>query len=104
MKIVNPDNSTHNVKLIPRAYTFDDITLNLYNESTKEETDIVLVYGSGFNISAGYLTITFDYDFTDGDKYQVKLTSSEVLYRGKLMATTQDTQAYSQTTDLYYYE
>ena len=104
MKIVNPTDSTHMVKLIPRTYTYDNITLNLYNESTRESADIILVYGVGFDILTGFLVITFDYDFTDGDKYQIKLTSTDVDYRGKLFATTQETQEYSQTKELYYYE
>lgn len=104
MKVVLPSNTSHVIYLIPRFYTYDDLVLNLYNESTKEETDITLLYGSSFNISDGYVSINFDHTFLEGDKYQLKITSdSDVVYRDKIFATEQTPQDYSQTSTQYYY-
>ena len=38
-------------------------------------------------------------------KFQIKITEeSEVLYRGKLLVTTQATQTFKASNELYYYE
>lgn len=99
MKVVDPNNTTHNIRLIPRAY-LEPIVLELYNEVTQVET----VVPNMAIVSDGILSISFGFTFSEGDKYQIKLSNgTEILYRGKLFATTQQPQQYKMTEGLYYY-
>ncbi len=101
MKVVNPNDATHTIRLIPRFYPKGSVTIYLYNEANKD------VYSEIITLSEadGYLSIdAITYTFEEGDKYQIKITEgSEVVYRGKIFATEQEPQEYSQTEDLYYY-
>lgn len=99
MKVVNPNNTTHVIRLIPRAY-IEPIVLELYNETTQIET----IVPNSIVVTDGIISITFDFTFSEGDKYQIKLSNgTEILYRGKLFATTQQPQQYKITEGLYYY-
>lgn len=101
MKVVNPANTSHEIVIIPRQYTYTDLVLELYNE----ETQLSEIVTNTFSTEDGLLTVGFDYDFIDGQKFQIKITEeSEVLYRGKLIATTQSTQTFKASNELYYYE
>ena len=101
MKIVNPNNASHSIKLIPRFYEITAITFDLYNEATQENTTVTNV----FNVVAGILTLDFDFTFLEDDKYQIKLSENDVvIYRDKLHATSQEPQDYKLTKGLYDYE
>lgn len=101
MNIVNPTDTTHNLIVIPRYGSPTAIVFNLYNE----ETQVSEVVANTFSYLDGYLTVSFDYDFIDGQKFQIKLVdTSVVVYRGKLMATTQTPQTFKAANELYYYE
>lgn len=101
MKVVNPIDSSHQIVIIPRQYTYTILVLELYNE----ETQVKEIVANTFSTLDGLLTIGFDYNFIDGQKFQIKITEdSEVLYRGKLIVTTQNTQTFKASKDLYYYE
>ena len=51
------------------------------------------------------MTITFDYNFIENDKFTIKISDSNgVIYRDKLISTSQTTQDFKSTKDLYYYE
>ena len=59
-----------------------------------------------FDILNGKLVITFDYDFRSESRYDVAVTYTntlEVIYRGAIVATTQETQEYKLTKDKFYY-
>ena len=59
-----------------------------------------------FDIQDGKIIITFDYDFRSESRYDVAITylnTSEVIYRGIFIATTQDAQSYRLTKDKFYY-
>ena len=100
MKVVNPNNVSHTISLIPRFYS-DDLILELYNETTRAETTVV----NTVLIVDGILSMSFDFSFSENDKFQIKISKdSEILYRGKLIATTQPPQEYKLTNGLYYYE
>lgn len=100
MKIVSPNDTNHTISLIPRYYPTDAVVFTLYNESTKENTVIDNVY----TIDNGVFTIYFDYNFENKDKFQIKIEDNNIVYRGKLLVTNQETQEYKLTKDLYYYE
>lgn len=95
MKIVNPANTNHDIILIPRYYSYDNIILSFNNET-------IPCY---YTTNDGLLIINFDYDFVEGDKFKIKIKDSgEVLYNGMLIATSQDPQTFKASKDLYYYE
>jgi hypothetical protein len=101
MIVVDPDNESHTIKLIPRFYPTGFFKFDLYNEVTKETEEIVHTY----SVTNGIMSIVFDYDFTEQSKFQVKLYDGDgVIYRGKIIATSQTPQDYKQTKDLYFYE
>ena len=101
MKVVLPADATHNTILIPRYTPTTALTLSLYNEATQVSTDVA----NSYVISNGFLTITYDFTFAEGDKYQILIKeTAEVVFRGKLIATAQTPQDYKQTNGLYTYE
>ena len=101
MKVVDFNDSNHTLKLIPRFYTVNSIDISLYNESTKVTTTTTNAY----TITNGMMTYGFTHTFLDNDKYQFKLLDgATVVYRGKLIATSQTPQDYKLTNGLYTYE
>lgn len=101
MNVVNPNNTTHEIQIIPRFYPSDELVFNLYNEATQTETNVTIIY----LVENGVLTFAFDFDFTDGNRFQFKiLEGTEIVYRGKIIATTQETQNYLTDKNEYYYE
>ena len=101
MKVVNPNNASHDTVIIPRYYPAGALTLSLFNESTRVSTDVANTYAT----LNGELTITYTFTFADNDKYEILIKETdEVVYRGKIIATTQVSQAYKLSNGLYYYE
>lgn len=98
--VINPNNTTHTLKVLPRFYPDNDITVYLFNEASREEVSVSNTY----NITNGKLNITFDFTFVDKDRHQLKVSEGEkIVYRGKLVSTTQEPQDFKLTNDLYYY-
>ena len=101
MKIVNPNNASHSITLIPRFDTANLLTLNFFNESNRVTETVANTY----SIVDGNLTLNYDYTYSENQKFQIELLDgSEVVYRGKLIATTQEPQEYKLTEGLYIYE
>jgi len=130
--IINPNNTTHTISVIPRFYV-DTVTQEIQDfvdrvsadsgiveddgcikESIQEDFLSVIVTDSfknestslenTFEIENGMLVVTFDYIFTDESSYNIAINyvnTSEVIYRGLILATTQDTQDYSLTQSEY---
>jgi GT2 family glycosyltransferase len=101
MKVVSPNDTEHLIAIIPRYYTDGVLDLYLYNEATQIETLVTPIYVT----QNGILTLTFTFTFNENDKYQVKITDANgIIYRDKIFATSQDTQNFKATNDLYFYE
>lgn len=101
MKVVNPANTTHSIDIIPRFYPTEALTMVMYNEATQESSNLSVTY----TLSNGYVNFEFDFEFTESKRYQFQLSEGvNVLYVGKFLATSQETQEYKQTNGLYYYE
>ena len=101
MKVVDPLVTNHTIVLLPRYYPTETLTLELTEEATGTTTTVA----NTFSVTDGLFSLSFTYDFTDKDKYTLKLLeAAEVVYRGKLIVTSQTAQEYSQTNGLYYYE
>ena len=98
--VIDPTDSTHTLSVVPRFYPNLAIVVYLYNEASKVETTPTNTY----SISNGKLKIKFDFTFVDKDRHQIKITENDVVvYRGKLLTTTQEPQDYKQTDSLYFY-
>lgn len=111
MNVVNPNNTTHQLKLIPRYYSDSEtISLVLYNESSQEETIIPLAnpafsFSNNFVFLEDFLQVNFNFTFLEGNRFQFKIVdNTEIVYRGKLIATTQETQNYLTDKNEYHYE
>ena len=99
--IVNPNLTTHTIKLVPRFSTSNVLTLTVTDSTLGTSTDLNPNYTTGGDYK---LALTFDYTFTDESSYQLKLTdsvTSEIVYRGLVLATTQNSQSYKLTDNLY---
>lgn len=100
MNVVNPNDTTHNIFIIPRYYEVDELVLNLYNEATRLAEDVDFEY----SIIDGKMTIVFDFTFLENDRFRVKISQQdEIVYRGKLFAILQLPQEYKLTNNVYYY-
>jgi hypothetical protein len=99
MNVVIPSNTTHTLKLIPRLYPSDELVLSLFNEATQRFQTVENTY----LVTDGNLFLEFDYEFIENSKYQIRITeNNEVVYRGKLIATSQTPQDYKLTNNIYY--
>jgi len=103
MKVISPNDSTHTISLIPRFNEVTNITMFVMNETTKVETTGGLIR---YTLVNGIGSAEFTLTAADKDKYSFKLVwnGTEIIYRGKMIATTQETQDYKLTTGLYFYE
>lgn len=100
MKIINFNNTNHTIRLIPRYYPTGLLTINLWNE-IKAETTII---NGTYILSNGYLDFSFTFVFVNKDRYSFKvMENNNVVYRGKIYSTIEDTQDYKQSTYLYEY-
>tara|TARA_R110000772_G_scaffold33245_2_gene81006 strand:+ start:2117 stop:2422 length:306 start_codon:yes stop_codon:yes gene_type:complete len=100
MKILLPSVTAHEIDLIPRVYPTTALVLSLYNESTKVTTTPANTYV----ILNGILTISFTATVAEGSKYQIEITeNSIVVFRGKVLVTSQTSQEYKLTNGLYFY-
>ena len=111
MKVVNPNNTSHNITLITRFLPTGTLSFNLYNEATQEENTIsISEIGISFNdfyvLDNGYTFLIFDFLFEENQRFRITLTDSNenILYRGKLIATAEETQNYQTDNNEYYYE
>ena len=101
MIVLNPDDTSHIINFIPRYTPTNALTFITYNEATQESGNIANSYA----LIDGVILLSFDFTFIEGDKLQFEIQESgEVVYRGKMFATTQVPQDYKLTNGLYYYE
>jgi len=116
MKVVNPNDTRHTIKLISRFNTVGDLNMLLYNESTQVENNIK-ISPTGFSLTNhyqiidGYFDLTFDFVFSESDKFRIKIADfdlflgvNKVIYRGKLIAITEETQNFLADNNEFYYE
>ena len=110
MKVVSSEYTRHTVKLVSRFNTVGNLNMLLYNESTQAESNII-IYPIGFSLTyhyqiiEGYFNLTFDFVFLESDKFRIEiLEGNNIVYRGKLIATTEETQNYLADNNEYYYE
>jgi len=101
MIVVDTLETSHTLQLIPRYIPESAISFFAYNETTQESVTIPNTY----QIIDGVLKLSFDYTFEEDDKLQFELEEiGEIVFRGKIFATTQTPQDYKLTNGLYYYE
>ncbi len=99
MTVVNPEDTEHTILIIPRYYPDSGVTLSLYNEATQETETVT----NDYEIIDGNMFVNFEFTFSDNANYQLKISEGEeVVYRGKIFATTQDPQDFKLTSNVYY--
>ena len=99
MNVVLPSDETHTILIIPRYYPASSVVLSLFNEAKQTDFTVSNIYA----LTNGKMNVTFDFEFLENDKFKVKITDSEgVVYRGKLIATSQEPEQYKLTNNLYY--
>ena len=74
--------------------------MSIFDEKTGETTSPTVTSAS----TDGYTKITFDLVTREDGKYQFTLfADTDIVYRGKIWATSQDTQEYKQSNNYYEY-
>ena len=99
--IVDPNLSIHTIKIIPRYNPSNVLTLTITDSTLGTTTDVTPVYSMGGDYK---LSLVFSYTFLDESSYQLRLTdnvTTEIVYRGLVLATTQVAQKYKQTANRY---
>jgi len=99
--IVDPNLSTHTIKIVPRYNPSNALTLTITDSTLGTDTNVTTSYTTGGDYK---LSLVFSYTFTDEHSYQLKLTddvTTEIVYRGLVLATTQTAQDYKLTTNRY---
>lgn len=86
MKVFNPTNLTHTIKIIPRKY--EDVLNIVIRHELKDETTIVTDFTDG--IDNGYVTIVFPFNFKEGASYEITINGiTTLMYRDKGYATSE---------------
>lgn len=98
MKIVNYNNTNHQIKIVPRYYPIDTLEIHLHNESENINNIVPCTY----SILDGYVIINFDFDFIDKDRFSFKIMeNTNVVYMGMIFSTIEETQNYKQSNYIY---
>lgn len=100
MNVINPNTRAHELIIIPRFYPVEILALYLFNEATQTEDEIPNTY----EVINGEMFVAIDLDVNEGDKFDLKITElDQVIYRGKVVATSQEPQEYKLNTNAYYF-
>tara|TARA_B110000285_G_C14734930_1_gene428152 strand:- start:263 stop:568 length:306 start_codon:yes stop_codon:yes gene_type:complete len=100
--IINPKNTEHTLRVIPRFNPSTSLVINIKDTTTDLDEDIS-IESYAFTTTGG---IEFDFGFeaTDETRYQITIRQFKtIVYRGIMIATSQDTQDYQLTNDKYYF-
>lgn len=100
--IINPNNATHTLRIIPRFNPSASLVLNIKDTTTNLNVDIAI--GSYAFTTTGGIEFSFGLVATNETRYQLTISEgTEIVYRGIAIATAQDTQSYQLTNDKYYF-
>ena len=100
MNILNPNVSNHTITLQPRFSPIGDLFVYLTNETTKVVSDL----SNSYTYISGVLNTTFDIDVLEGDKFAIVINNqSNIIYKGKLFCTSQDSQDFKLTEGKFKY-
>jgi len=93
MLVVNPDNISNTLNVLPRYY--GDLTTNITVTITNEDNRQDLTHSlSNISINDGFLSFDTDANFINNSTYRLKITDNLVVFRGKIFATNQSKQNY----------
>lgn len=96
--VVSPTDTTHEIRIIPLFNPDSALTVTTRDEFTDSEVTHV----NTFTQLNGYLTITFDYTFTDLSTYTLDVVSGgNIVYKGYIFATTQTPQDFKLSEGVY---
>ena len=97
---VNTNDTTHEILLTPRYFPCNIIEVHIKDSFKGIDTVLECNYQERNSL----LVVSFDYNFEDEHNYQIKITDAntqDLVYRGEVLSTTQNTQEYSSTTNRY---
>tara|TARA_R110000796_G_scaffold109311_1_gene220680 strand:- start:501 stop:809 length:309 start_codon:yes stop_codon:yes gene_type:complete len=101
--IINPNNTEHSIAFVPRFDPPEAFVYVLTDTATDyaEKEDV----GDYEITTRGRVRFILSADVTNETRYQltIKTLGGEIMYRGLVIATTQDTQEYQLTNDKYYF-
>lgn len=102
MITVNSESLNHSISFVPRYIDVGtDLTINIKKDGFNDETQASL----SFTYLGGYVVGSFTYSFQEKTRYSISVSNHEdiIIYRGLLMAVTNDTdtQNYKENTKYY---
>ena len=109
MKVFDINTEDHTIILIPRFYPTSSINIVIKKEGSSASFSDIISNGA-YSIIDGYLYVYLDNSefneiLSNNSKYEIKITQNEkIVYRGKAIATDQNTEDYKITKDVYTYE
>ena len=96
--VVNPNDTTHEIRMIPREYPTEVLVVTIVNEFTEAET----ILANNYSIDKGYLFVEFDHTFKERDNFRLTISSEGVvIYRGNIFATSQNPQDFKLSQGVY---
>ena len=96
--VVNPNDTTHEIRVIPREYFTGILVVTIVDEWT----ELSATPDNTYIIDKGYLYVTFDHTFKERDNYRLTMTNDgNIIYRGNIFATSQDTQNFKLSEGVY---
>ena len=100
--IINPTNTEHTISFVPRFYPIGGFSYKMVDSvSNYEEEDEVLDYATN---TEGKIEFTMEADVISETRYKLTIKEGdEIVYRGIVIATSQNTQDYQLTNDKYYF-
>jgi len=108
MKVIIPNQLEYTIELIPRYYDLPEVlTFEFYDESNRvseyDDSNVFSVINGV--LSWGFRRDQFDsISFSEGNTIQLTISdSNEIIYRGKILCTSQTTQDFKLTDGLYTY-
>ena len=96
--VLNPNDATHSIRVIPRFTPVGALTVSIFEKFNETSTNVANTY----TYVNGYLSIGFDYTFTERDNYRLTIVNdSQILYRGFIFATSQNPQTFKLSENVY---
>ena len=96
MIVLDPNNTTHNLQIIPRYYNVTNThTLVLFDEDKRTSSTETI---DSRTLAGGTITYTFDKTVTEAQRFSYKITdttTTNIVNRGKIFVTAQTPQTYS---------
>ena len=98
MKVINQDDTTKKLYILPRSYNSQLSTvINLTNRDTNEDT---VITPDSIDYESNNLVISFtNSTWIEGDNFEFEVVQSDVIFKGTIFVTNQNAEIYTINKD-----